>query len=257
MDVTWLKIDDGWINHPKIRAVHRDARSLWLAGAIHAAGQETDGVIAKNMLAIFAAQAEVSPKRASELVAAGLWEDCGDHWEIHDYLAYNASHAELEKGRERHRDRQQKYRESRVTDASRDAVTNTVTDAGSNGSSASGPTRPVIDQDQKTKPRRPQKPTSACDQSARAIVDEWWSWFEAKHGKTPAAGYLATVNTVKALLKSGHDPRAIAKTFEKLGGSRITVGAAERELLHLGSMFPNATDQYARQFNEIVEGIRE
>lgn len=106
----YLAVEVGWLRHPKVRRVHRDARSLWVAGGLHAVEHETDGVIEKHMLGLIAAEADVKPSRAAELVDAGLWEDWGDRYVIHDFLIYNPSKAEREERRERWRKQKEKQR---------------------------------------------------------------------------------------------------------------------------------------------------
>jgi hypothetical protein len=99
----YLAIEPGWLTHPKVHGIHRDARSLWIAAGLHAVANETDGRIEKRMLPLIATLAGVSPKRADDLVAAGLWIDHGDHYEIHDFLKYNQSKAQREAQREKWR----------------------------------------------------------------------------------------------------------------------------------------------------------
>lgn len=99
----YLAVEVGWLRHPKVRKVHRDARSLWVAGGLHAVEHETDGVIEKHMLGLIAAEADVKPSRAVDLVEAGLWEDQGDRYVIHDHLDYNPSRAQRTAQREKWR----------------------------------------------------------------------------------------------------------------------------------------------------------
>ena len=99
----FLAIEPGWLTHPKIHNLHRDARSLWIAAGLHAVANETDGHIEKHMLSLIATHAGVSQKWVADLIAAGLWVDRANHYEIHDFLKYNQSKAQREAQRERWR----------------------------------------------------------------------------------------------------------------------------------------------------------
>jgi hypothetical protein len=99
----FFAIEPAWLSHPKVRGVHKDARSLWVAAGLHAVATESDGVVAKRMLPYLAALAEVSPKRAAELANSGLWSEYDELFEIHDFLNYNQSKAMRESQRERWR----------------------------------------------------------------------------------------------------------------------------------------------------------
>lgn len=124
----FLAIEPAWLTHPKVQGVHRDARSLWVAAGLHAVATETDGRVEKRMIPLLAAQAGVSPKRAAELVTAGLWIEKANHYEIHDFLKYNQSKALREAQRE-------KWRKAKAKAAGIPAESNGDT----NGSSATTP----------------------------------------------------------------------------------------------------------------------
>lgn len=87
----WVKLDDGFFLHPKAQAAGKDGRALFIAALCWSAGQLTDGVIPKSSVPVIAAMAGVKPSEAKRLVAAGLWHDHGDHYEIHAYLEYQPS----------------------------------------------------------------------------------------------------------------------------------------------------------------------
>lgn len=99
--MTWFRLDDGWLMHPKVRAIGKDARALWLAGGLHCASQLTDGRIDKHYLTVLAIQADVKPACHRRLVEQGLWIDNGDHWQMHDYADYQMTRADYDAERER------------------------------------------------------------------------------------------------------------------------------------------------------------
>lgn len=106
--MTWFRIDDQWLMHPKVQAAGRDGRALWVAAGSQCAARDADGVVDGRMLKTYAALAEVPVKRAVvALLDSGLWHDeetiagcsrCaeaatkagwkpGDYY-IHDFLEY-------------------------------------------------------------------------------------------------------------------------------------------------------------------------
>ncbi len=82
--VSWVKLDDKLWCHPKFVLLSCNAVTLWTFGLCWCNQYETDGRIPKAMLPVLRSSVEV----AQELVAAGLWRDLGDGWQVHDYLEY-------------------------------------------------------------------------------------------------------------------------------------------------------------------------
>jgi hypothetical protein len=99
----WVRLDDGFYDHPKARAVGKDGRELYIAGLCRVAQILSDGFIPDHDLPLVAAKAEVRPKpTATRLVTAGLWEKVDGGWLVHDYHDYNpTAEAEREKRRKR------------------------------------------------------------------------------------------------------------------------------------------------------------
>lgn len=98
--MTWVKLDDQFFRNPKAQAAGKEGRQLYVAGLCYCAGQLTDGRIIKPALPLVAAEAGVRPVVARRLVEVGLWVDRVDHYEIHDYLAYNPSAEQVKVERE-------------------------------------------------------------------------------------------------------------------------------------------------------------
>lgn len=109
--MTWVRLDDGFADHPKIEAAGPMAAWLHVAALCYCARHLTDGrvpkVKARRLVDI------PSPgKHIAALVAAGLWLDDGDDYVIHDYLDYQPSRAQVEVEREKERDKKRRQRES-------------------------------------------------------------------------------------------------------------------------------------------------
>lgn len=74
--MTWLKLDDGWAMHPKIRAAGLHGRALWVAAGNQCAAKDTDGHVEAHMVDIYAVIADTTRRRAvPPLVSSGLWHD--------------------------------------------------------------------------------------------------------------------------------------------------------------------------------------
>lgn len=126
--MTWLKLDDEFPDHEKVVGLSDAAFRLHVRVLCWCAHRETDGMIAKN-----AAEAMARNKRCvTELVSARLWELKGTHYEVHDFLKYNPSHAQQEAARTANANRIRSYRNLHAHGHGNDpcnAVTGTVTDA--------------------------------------------------------------------------------------------------------------------------------
>jgi 5-methylcytosine-specific restriction endonuclease McrA len=99
--MAWLKIDDGWYMHPKIRAAGLYGRALWMQAADWCAQQENDGVVPDFMLSSLISLAEVPQEdahaTAMRLVGVGLWEESSDTpgWVFHDWHVYQPRRVDL------------------------------------------------------------------------------------------------------------------------------------------------------------------
>ena len=92
--MVWFKVDDRLPMNRKMAGVSLAAVGLWVEGGSWASGAQTGGTIPKQLLRLL--HVESSEKLADELVAAGLWEDEGDQWRIHDFFDYNPTAKEIE-----------------------------------------------------------------------------------------------------------------------------------------------------------------
>lgn len=85
--MSWVKIHDGALTHPKIVGMvdMRRPFDLWVWGLSYSQMHLTDGLIPIDAVPRFAA------KSAQELVRRRLWEPCKDGFIIHDHLEWNDS----------------------------------------------------------------------------------------------------------------------------------------------------------------------
>lgn len=74
--MTWLRVDDEWANHPKVRAAGLHGRALWIVAASMCASRNTDGLVEAAMVKDYVYYSEVDGDIAvAALVASGLWHD--------------------------------------------------------------------------------------------------------------------------------------------------------------------------------------
>lgn len=72
----WLKIDDKWCTHPKIRRAGLHGRALWIAAGSMAARDSTEGVVDDLLLDDAVRYADADRDEAvAALIRCGLWHD--------------------------------------------------------------------------------------------------------------------------------------------------------------------------------------
>ncbi len=92
--VTWVKIDDKMVDHPKIAVLSHGAFHAHIAGLCYCSQHLTDGhvplVIAHRLVS-------GGKKFADELVTGGVWERKNGGYAIHDYLDFQLSREDIQK----------------------------------------------------------------------------------------------------------------------------------------------------------------
>lgn len=92
--MAWVKVDDGFADHPKTLMLSLAAQGLWLAGLCYASRHMTDGRLPAAFLRRVGDDGAAAA--AEELVAVGLWHDNGAGWHIHDYTDYQRTREQIE-----------------------------------------------------------------------------------------------------------------------------------------------------------------
>jgi hypothetical protein len=121
--VTEVRLDPGFFQNPKIRAIQPRARALYLGGLCWTAAHDTKGFIAAGDLPDVAHQVQVRGRVAvGELEETGLWVRSLGGWTIPGFVEREEM---LEQGRQRTRRWRQRNKSrdasTRVTDASQPA----------------------------------------------------------------------------------------------------------------------------------------
>jgi hypothetical protein len=102
--MSWLKIDDGFEDHPKVEPLTDSAHRLWSRAACWCQKTGSNGFVPRRMLSTIAknsAPLKRLERLAQELVDAtaggvfehGLWEPAVDGWRFHDWKDYQPEHA--------------------------------------------------------------------------------------------------------------------------------------------------------------------
>lgn len=111
--VAWVRLDDAFPFHPKVLPLSSDAGWLHVCALCWCNQQLTDGHVSDAALPRLTAIKQPA-KAAAELVESGLWEASPNGYQIHDYLHFQASKADVLAGREAETERKRKYRESKA-----------------------------------------------------------------------------------------------------------------------------------------------
>jgi len=109
--MTWVRIDEGFPEHPKVIAAGPIASWLHVCALAYCNRQLTDGVITTAVLARLS-DGRRNTAHAAALVEAGLWEVIDGGWLIHDFLHYQPSRAKVESERAAARERMANNRRS-------------------------------------------------------------------------------------------------------------------------------------------------
>jgi hypothetical protein len=109
--MTWVRIDDGFPNHPKIIGLSDGAFRLYITALCYSNAYLTDGIIPINTVKKLS-----NSRHISALVGANLWEICGDDIKILGYDEYQFTKEKVETERKKAADRMQRSRSLRRTD---------------------------------------------------------------------------------------------------------------------------------------------
>jgi hypothetical protein len=88
--MAWVRLDDGFTEHPKVVEAGPMAAWLYVCGLTYCARNLTDGVLPNAQITRLLPTRSVHAL-AQKLVDVGLWETTPGGFRVHDYLIYNAS----------------------------------------------------------------------------------------------------------------------------------------------------------------------
>jgi len=94
--MAWVRIDDGYVQHPKMLAAGADGIALDIAAMCYCARQQTDGFVPAAMVpCLLPIKKHAATVR--RLIELGRWvhDENRDGYIVHDYLQYNPTAAEI------------------------------------------------------------------------------------------------------------------------------------------------------------------
>ena len=112
--MTWVKIDDSFPDHPKIKGLKDDEFRLYMTALCYSSRYLTDGVIPLNIVRTFI-ESRSKSSRISALVEANLWEIVADNVVILSYSEYQFTKERIETERKLAAERMNKSRVLRRT----------------------------------------------------------------------------------------------------------------------------------------------
>lgn len=150
--MSWAKLDDQMLNHPKIASVGALGFAMHVAGIVYCSQHLTDGFVPRGAAltllnfegvgiingmsgrdadCLWIIEHGVTPYLSLE--EAGLWITTAGGWDIHDYLVYNPTREKVLADREEGRLRVADHRAKKRAAKAGNAVSNAVTPPVSNG----------------------------------------------------------------------------------------------------------------------------
>ena len=113
--MSWIRLDDGFAQHPKLIAVGPEGLALQVRAFCYAGRYLTDGLIPFDVIEgiTYGLRHPDGSSWSEVMVTAGLWERRKTGFYIHDYLTYNPSRKQVLEGRQKRSEGGKKGAESR------------------------------------------------------------------------------------------------------------------------------------------------
>jgi hypothetical protein len=96
--MAWVKLDDQWYDNPKLLDMPLESIGVWVIGLTYASRHLTDGFVPYKALKRII---DAPEDHTEALEARGLWQVVEHGWQIHDYLDYQPSAAEVKDRRKK------------------------------------------------------------------------------------------------------------------------------------------------------------
>ena len=103
--MTWIRLDDGFPDHPKVITLSDKAFRTYISGLCYASRYLTDGFLAEPVV-----KRLDGVLSAGELEGVGLWQKIENGWQIASYSEYQTSKEQVEVAKARNRERVAKWR---------------------------------------------------------------------------------------------------------------------------------------------------
>lgn len=180
--MTWARVDDAWWCHPKVLGLDLDARGLWISALSWSCQQQTD-----HIPDAIVRMCGDDGSAAKKLVRAGLWEENGTGWVIHDWDDYQSERAKKaaagRKGGKKSGETRRREADERASDEADDGASDEA-DEGTSGEA--GPSRPGPSPPDQTTTSPPGDPDVSED--ARALTRRFAVGVKANGHSIPTQG---------------------------------------------------------------------
>lgn len=120
--MSWIRLDDDYIYHPKFAVLSHAAFRLWHEGMAYCRKMLTDGLIPRAAMKTFRYAARPAVAELTTPIGDGLaplWEPHDVGFKVHDYLVWNRSREQELKDREDAKGRAKKARDVHRTHGAR------------------------------------------------------------------------------------------------------------------------------------------
>lgn len=94
--MAWLRVDDRVRTHPKLVQAGPEASWFWFCGICYSREHLTDGFIPAGILPSLAPGVRNGKALAAKLVGVNLWHAAEGGYQIHDFLDWNPSRADVQ-----------------------------------------------------------------------------------------------------------------------------------------------------------------
>jgi len=197
----WGRLDDQGNGNAKLLALSDAAWRMWGCGLIYCQANLTDGFIPEHAIHAFGVRAKNKQLVVDELCSvlvpgkAMLWERTAGGYRIHDYFDWNDSREDIRAGRERSKQRFERWRERR-----RNAPNNALQNSHETHSEqvSTSTTTPTIRKDRGDR-----------DRLTSVFTEEFWPAWPRGH-RVDRAG------AEKAFLKLAPSPELVAQMLDAL-----------------------------------------
>lgn len=213
--MTWVRLDEAMPEHPKVAALGDSAFALWITSIAYANRNLTDGFVPSAVGIGQLRYCDGNPIPAiRELEDAGIWHKVDGGWEIHDFLDYQPSKANVLAEREAARERMARRRSSDVRSKDAADVPPNTSRGSPTAVPVSEPVTPEVQTPSATASRRRSYPTA---------FDTFWQAYPSEGRRDKPKAFAEWERAVKRLAAEligteGED-------LDEEAAGRIVVGA--------------------------------
>jgi hypothetical protein len=204
----WARLDDKAITNIKLRKLSHAAFRVWALGLVYCQSELTDGFVPTEALSMFPLRDSELHKAVAELVTpqirgkAPLWAGSEGGYEVHDFLEWNESRAEILAYRQKKRDQKRGERQrgaSPVVSPVVSPATGPATDLAVPPPSHTNPTHTNTKSPSGSLPAAPADNAENVDELAERF-DCFWQAYPKKVGKGDALKAFRKLRVSAALL---------------------------------------------------------